>query len=251
MTASDALTMLVPPRHPSGRPARLILGSASPRRSAMLRELGIDAAPCAPELDDGALRGDGRPPRQWAMAMAWFKAAQVARSLLRQRPASEGDAPPLLLLAADTICDLDGRIVGKPRDEQECAAVLEAFARRSHLVHTGFCLLTLGGGSATGRRWIGADSAEVQLGDLNRAEIDRYVHTGMWKDKAGGYSFTERLEAGWPLRCIGDPATVMGLPLRRLGPRLRAMVAGERGDPPDIADRSSANDAPGRGATAS
>jgi septum formation protein len=56
----------------------------------------------------------------------------------------------------------------------------------------------------------------VTWGDVDDDAIDEYVASGQWRGKAGGYNLEERLEAGWPIECEGDPTTVMGLPMRRL-----------------------------------
>jgi septum formation protein len=189
-----------------------------------------------PDLDDGDLIGHVTPLR-WAMAMAWFKAARIAwlrsrsqgsgvvqKDPARQHPGSGSSIT--VILAADTVCDLDGRIVGKPRHGRECGEILRAFAGRAHQVHTGFCLLVQDSPQGPPQRWIGADSAVVHLGPLAADEVTRYVNSGAWVGKAGGYSFEERLEAGWPLRCDGDPSTVMGLPLTLLGPTLVALAGG-------------------------
>lgn len=70
------------------------------------------------------------------------------------------------------------------------------------------------------RRWLFADRAAVRYGRVSDAAVDEYVASGLWRGKAGAYNLQERLEAGWPVRCEGDPATVMGLPMRRLEPWL-------------------------------
>jgi predicted house-cleaning NTP pyrophosphatase (Maf/HAM1 superfamily) len=72
-----------------------------------------------------------------------------------------------------------------------------------------------------GARTIVADSARVALGSLADAELESYASGGAWRGKAGGYNFADRVEAGWPLSCDGDPETVMGLPSRILLPLLR------------------------------
>ena len=77
----------------------------------------------------------------------------------------------------------------------------------------------------TGRRHLFAESARVTFGALGNAEIDRYVSSGAWRGKAGGYNLSERLAAGWPITYRGDATTIMGLPMRALRERLRAIQA--------------------------
>lgn len=197
-------------------PLPLILASASPRRRALLEAAGIIFDPRPADLDDAALAPRGTSPTSpalWTIAMAWFKAARVAASH------ADVKAWPGWLLGADTVCDLDGRIIGKPADQVACREVLRAFAGRSHRVHTGVALHQ----PTTGRRILFVESAEVELGSLDERSIDRYVDEGLWRGKAGGYNYEERVAAGWPLRCLGEPTTVMGLPMPRLLRELAAL----------------------------
>ena len=222
---------------PHHLPDRLLLASASPRRREMLARFGA-AVQCMPaDLDDASLHPRGAAPLPWAASMAWFKAARVAW-LLRRDHGSAPDAAPIV--AADTVCDLDGAILGKPADAASCRAMLEGFTGRAHLVHTGVCLLAVDARGHPRRRLIATDSAVVHLGPLSAAAIDAYVASGAWAGKAGGYNFSERVEAGWPLRCEGDPTTVMGLPMRRLAGWLAALDAlggpGVTGRPPAPGD---------------
>ena len=99
--------------------------------------------------------------------------------------------------------------------------MIESFVGRSHEVVTGMCVLD----RASGRRHLVADSAGVALGALGDGDVAAYVASGDWRGKAGGYNYADRLAAGWPLRCDGDPETVMGLPSRLVLPILRDGVA--------------------------
>ena len=60
------------------------------------------------------------------------------------------------------------------------------------------------------------DQATVTWGDIDMSEVDQYIDSEQWRGKAGGYNLQDRIDAGWPITCAGDPATVMGLPMRRL-----------------------------------
>jgi predicted house-cleaning NTP pyrophosphatase (Maf/HAM1 superfamily) len=63
--------------------------------------------------------------------------------------------------------------------------------------------------------------------------IDEYVSSGAWKGKAGAYNLSERIAAGWPLRCEGDETTVMGLPMLKLLPLLRSIAQDDTAPNPD------------------
>ena len=71
-----------------------------------------------------------------------------------------------------------------------------------------------------GVREVFVDRAEVSWGAVSDAEIDLYVVSGAWRGKAGGYNLRERIDAGWSIEFDGDPTSIMGLPMRALGPRL-------------------------------
>lgn len=223
---------------PIAHAPRLILASASPRRRAMLAEAGVVAECVPPDLDDADLAPGRAAPDAWAMAMAWFKAARVAHLLrsaspqLSQRNDGGERVDPLgeaWILAADTVCDLDGRIVGKPRDSDDAERTLRSFSGRAHRVLTGYCVVRAaarGTALATTRR-IALDCAVVHVGALDAAQVAAHVASGAWRGKAGGYNFGDQRTAGWPLRCDGDEATVTGLPMKRLAPLLERFRATE------------------------
>jgi septum formation protein len=196
-----------PNRSGTPAPGTLWLASGSPRRRRMLAEAGIEATVRPAAVDDGRLEPGGVPPRWWVAALAWFKAAAVARDLTAEDPAARG-----LVLAADTVCLLQGRITGQPADAAAAAETIRRVADTEHEVLTGVALLEVPGG----RRRLLVDAARVRCGPLDPEEIRTYVATDAWRGKAGGYNLEERLAAGWPLSCEGDPATVVGLPMRRL-----------------------------------
>jgi septum formation protein len=197
-------------------PRPLCLASASPRRRHLLEEAGFPFTIRPADLDDGSfVRGQGTTPQAWAMALAWLKARRVA-SLLDDPAAG-------VVLAADTICEVDGEVFGQPRHESDARRMLRAMRGRAHRTITGVCLLD----RATGARRLFFDEAVVHVGDLDDETIDTYIAGGEWKGKAGAYNLADRIAAGWPITCEGDPTTVMGLPMRRLEPILRRLLAPE------------------------
>ena len=180
----------------------------------MLREAGVDHVIAPPPIDDAALPERIGDPAGFTMAMALFKAAQV------QPTWSDG-----WVLAADTMAHDGHALIGKPRDRAHAGEMLSRWRGGAHDVWTGVALLH----PSTGRRWIFADRARVTLGALPDPALDAYLQSDAWQGKAGAYNYADRLEAGWPLECDGDPCTVMGLPMRRLAPILaRLDAAGAR-----------------------
>jgi len=201
--------------------SRLVLASRSPRRSVLLREAGFEFDSIAPDLDDADLEPSrGATPAQWVAALAYLKARAAQCTL------DETSARSALVLGADTICVVAGRIVGKPRDAQDAERMIGALSSRRHDVLTGAALV----GPTGAERTILVDRARVEVGLLTPEEVARYVATGAWAGKAGGYNLSERLEAGWPIRFDGDSATIMGLPMGRLTPLLRARLGATGAD---------------------
>lgn len=190
------------------RPANPVwLASNSPRRRLLLQEAGIDMRVLPPSLDDGQLHPQARPAEAWVMAMAHLKARSAVDDLRRKDPAATGR-----VLGADTVCEADGRILGQPRDAEDARTMLLRLRRGEHRTLTGVCLIDL----ASGERLIFCDVARVRVGDIDDVAIDSYIAGGEWRGKAGAYNLAERIAAGWPITCDGDPATVMGLPMTRL-----------------------------------
>jgi len=163
--------------------------------------MGYDFEVCAPEVDESV----GGPPRQAVGLLARRKA----------RAAAEGRAEGVVL-AADTLVSVDGRALGKPRDEAEARAMLEALSGREHEVFTGVCLIDC----RTGRESLHVERTGVRFRALTGEEIDAYVATGDPMDKAGAYgiqsgagAFVEALD--------GSYENVMGLPVNSVGLMLK------------------------------
>jgi septum formation protein len=196
----------------SGRPSRpLVLASASPRRLQLLRTAGFEPRVIESDLDDADVVPGRVSPEALVMALAWFKA---------QRARWRGTPADAVVLAADTMCVHAGELLGKPRDSAQAADMLRAMRGRAHRVVTGVALVAEGIA-----RVIALDSATVHLGAVADDEIDNYVRSGQWRGKAGGYNYSERVHAGWPLSCDGDPTGVMGLPMVRVVPLLERFSA--------------------------
>lgn len=165
-----------------------------------------------PGFDDSDLKPGRVTPAQWVAALAYLKAA-AGRDQIRARQAAVGET---LILGADTACVKGDRLIGTPRDAAEAREMIRALRDSRHDVVTGVALIE----PATGRRVLFADSARVEVGPIPDSEIEAYLDSGDWAGKAGAYNLSERIAAGWPIRYNGDPATIMGLPIRRLLPLL-------------------------------
>ncbi|MCC6678473.1 MAG: septum formation protein Maf [Phycisphaerales bacterium] len=187
---------------------RIHLASRSPRRQQLLREHGLEFEARHPGFEDSDLQPGRVTPPQWVAALAYLKAAAG----LAQLPATARDEAPPIVLGADTACVQGDRLIGTPRNADEAREMIRALRDGAHDVITGVALIE----PASGRRLLFADTARVEVGHLSDAQIEEYILSGDWRGKAGAYNLSERLAAGWPIRYTGDPATVMGLPVRRL-----------------------------------
>lgn len=195
---------------------RIVLASGSPRRSRLLEEAGFSAVVEPADIDDAAIRLGSVQARDVAPALAHLKARRVA-----ERRRWRG-AEPAWILAADTVCERDGEVLGKPQDEDEARRMIASLARRGHGVITGWCLL-----GPDGDRRLGRDVAWIEIGDLPAQDFERFLAEGLWRGKAGGYNLPEVVARGWPVHCEGDPQTVVGLPITRLAPLIRAEMRGD------------------------
>jgi septum formation protein len=178
------------------RPA-LILASSSPRRLALLRQVGIEPDRVEPpDLDEAALRGE--LPRAHAARLAQEKAAAVAERAGREAG---------YVLAADTVVACGRRILPKASTVDEARACLALLAGRRHRVHGGICVMAPGG-----RQSVRVVTTMVRMKRLAAAEIDSYLGSGEWRGKAGGYAI-QGLAAAFVPAINGSYTNVVGLPL--------------------------------------
>ena len=195
--------------------ARLVLASCSPRRRLLLDQHQFRHEAIDPGLDDGELAPGRVRPRDWAAALAHLKAAAGAKAARARGLAG----PATILLSADTVVDKDGRIIGQPASIDEAREVLGLLRNGRHRVISAAVLVHSGG-----EDWV-VDEVTVEVGDIAHEAIEAYLATGAWRGKAGAYNLIERIEAGWPIRHLGDPTTVMGLPMDRLTPLIHKRLA--------------------------
>lgn len=176
------------------RPA-LVLASASPRRLALLAQIGIvpDIID-PPALDETPHRRE--LPRPYAVRLAGEKAAVIAAR-----------HPDALVLAADTVVARGRRILGKPENEDEARACLALLSGARHKVYTAVALIGPGG-----RHSSALSITTVSLKRLSAAECDTYLGSGEWRGKAGGYGI-QGLAAAYVDWLSGSYSGVVGLPL--------------------------------------
>ena len=176
----------------------LILASTSPRRTELLRQLGIQFQVVPSEASE--LENEQLTAREMAQLNAYRKARAVAKK-----------HPDALVLGADTLVYLDNRPFGKPADLADAQRMLQQLQGRTHEVVTGVCLLYLRGH----RDKLFAETTKVSFRHLTPEQIHRYLVSINPLDKAGAYAIQESGDA--IVREIsGSYSNVVGLPIERL-----------------------------------
>ncbi|MEW6501795.1 MAG: Maf family protein [Thermodesulfobacteriota bacterium] len=182
--------------------AELVLASASPRRQRFLHELGLDFVVQPADVDETLKPGE--LPAVFVRRLAEEKARAVAET-----------RPGAWVLAADTIVEVEGEILGKPSDAADAVRLLKLLRNRWHAVWTGFCLMR---GKAV---MTGVVRSEVRFGDFPDAVCAAYVATGEPLDKAGAYGIQGK--GAFLVREIkGSYSNVVGLPLHEVVDALMA-----------------------------
>ncbi|WP_158817083.1 Maf-like protein [Methylocapsa sp. S129] len=190
---------------------RLVLASGSPRRLALLAQIGIDPDAVIPaDIDETPRRSES--PRALAQRLSAEKAAIASAVALKR-----AELGRCLTLAADTVVCVGRRVLPKCEVSDEAAACLRLLSGRAHRVYTAVTLITWGG--STRQRLV---EARVRFKRLSRDEIDAYLASGEWRGKAGGYAI-QGFAGAFVVRLIGSYTAVVGLPLAETA----ALLAGE------------------------
>lgn len=192
---------------------QLVLASGSPRRRELLAEAGYDFRVVAARdgvEEAGMCSGCG--PAELVVDLAIVKLNDVVAQL-----ASESG--PLLVLAADTVAECGGQILGKPVDGDHAAAMMRMLSGRPHRVYTGVALAWIQYGAAE-RLAAEAVVTTLRMNELSEAWIADYVASGGWEGKAGGFGYQDGL--GFVHVESGSESNVVGLPMERVAELLAA-----------------------------
>ena len=184
--------------------APVVLASASPRRLELLGRIGISATVAPADVDES--QRSGEPAEEYVARVALDKALCVAPQFLDS-----------VVLAADTAVVLRGKIFGKPATPQQALAMLQELAGQTHCVMTAVVVLgpvpDPGAAEAERPRYACLEKAQVTMVTAEITELDWYVSSGEPMDKAGSYAL-QAMGAALVESVVGDPTTVIGLPLR-------------------------------------
>ena len=179
----------------------LILASASPRRLALLNQIGIEPEHLVPaHLDETPERGE--LPRKLAQRLARSKA-----TMTQHKANQAGIGDNALVLGADTVVAVGRRILPKAETMEEASSSLRLLSGRSHTVYTGICLL-----NANGQARQRLVETKIRFKRLNTREIEAYLASAEWRGKAGGYAI-QGIAGSFVQKLSGSYHGVVGLPL--------------------------------------
>ncbi len=182
---------------------RVILASQSPRRKELMQLLGVAFEVQAAQVDENM--DPDKPVEQEVARVSLKKALAVPHT------------PEDIVIAADTIVVCDGKVLGKPKDEDDAFRMLTLLCAREHQVMTGLSVLH------AGRQVSCTEVTQVQFANITQAQIRKYIATKEPMDKAGSYA----IQGGAALfveRICGDYFNVVGLPVCKLGSILREIA---------------------------
>lgn len=185
--------------------ARLVLASASPRRLALLQQIGLTPDEVVPaEMDESALRDER--PRQLALRLA----VEKGRSVVAR-------TAPAFILSADTVVAVGRRMLPKAEQESEARACLSRLSGRSHDVLTAICVRAPDGRSAQR-----VAESRVTFKRLSHVEMEAYIASGEWRGKAGGYAI-QGFAAAFISEISGSYSAIVGLPLHETAALLEGL----------------------------
>ncbi|OXS80535.1 Maf family protein [Domibacillus enclensis] len=182
---------------------RIILASSSPRRKELLSQVFIPFTIQAADADETIQ--PGTKPAEAVQQLALKKAAVVS-----------AQNPDAAVIGADTVVVSEGRILGKPENEQDAKAMLLSLSGRTHAVYTGVAIIT------RHEQVVFFEKTDVEFWELTEADISAYLETGEPFDKAGGYGI-QSAGALFVKAIHGDYFNVVGLPVSTLSRQLVQM----------------------------
>lgn len=184
----------------------LILASQSPRRQLLLQEAGYDITVIVPNEEAETPPRQDEPPRDSVLRIAREKAADVATCV------ESG-----IVLAGDTLAELNGQPLGKPRDRAHAGEILRTLRGHDHYVWSAICLWQ----RPADKIIVDVDRTTVKMANLTDAQIEEYLDSGLWQGKAGAFGIQDR--TGWVDIDEGSLSNVVGLPMELLARMLKEL----------------------------
>lgn len=184
----------------------IILASSSPRRHALLQEMGIAYTVFVTDVGETA---EGLPAQQVAQ-LAKRKALAAAQALPEGTKAA--------VIGADTLVSIDNTALGKPVDRDHARKMISTLSGRTHQVFTGVCIVN----TVTKEACTSIDRSDVVFKALSSAQIEEYLESGEWDGKAGAYAI-QGLAGALVERYEGSLSNIIGLPVELVGRMLRGL----------------------------
>lgn len=180
---------------------KLILASSSPRRRELLSKLNYEFEVVPADCDEMTFAS---APCDMVKEIALHKALNVYKRY-----------PDCCVIGCDTVVDVDGKVLGKPKDAFDAKNMLALLSDRKHKVHTGVCVMS------KAAIYLFVETSEVTFDRLSAERISEYVATGSPMDKAGAYGIQD---SGFVKQISGSYNNVMGLPTERIKDVLRCVM---------------------------
>ncbi|MHC4293899.1 MAG: Maf family protein [Planctomycetota bacterium] len=177
----------------------LILASSSPKRRQLLEEAGYRFEVQIPDIDEASLAAGNLSPEEYAKKLAFAKANNIAE-----------DYPDALIIGADTVVDLNGQVIGKPKDAEDARSILKKLSGSVHKVVTGLALIL----SSNNIKIVQSGITTIYPRKMTDNQINEVIRSGVWQNKSGACSiedFGEFIE-----KTEGSLTNVMGLPMELL-----------------------------------
>lgn len=200
---------------------KIVLASKSPRRKELLEQIDIEYE-CIPAVGEEKIS----PAIDEKLYEKYkdFPAGQVILLAVQKAKEVAGKVKGQIIVAADTVVELDGVVLGKPKDETHAVSMLKSLSGKKHYVHTGVCIISQADKDALADKMTCfAETTEVYFKELTDEEITDYVATKEPMDKAGAYGIQGRAAAFIP-KIKGDYNNVVGLPISHLYNELKKIT---------------------------
>lgn len=176
--------------------AQFVLASGSPRRRELLEQAGYRFRIVVPAAAAECGVCSRESPREFVARLARQKAKDVGDRIRKG-----------LVLAADTVAECQGQVLGKPASEHHAREMLTLLRGRIHYVHTGVCLWQFPGEQFLTR----VRTTKLRMDEVSDSQLDEYLASGGWAGKAGAFGYQDRL--GWIHIVEGSESNVVGLPM--------------------------------------
>lgn len=186
---------------------KIVLASSSPRRKELLDEYGYEFEIVAPDESAEDKMLPGELPSEYVARLSFQKALNVAKRF------EEG-----LFLGCDTVAELEGKVLGKPVDQEHARSMLQSLSGKTHRVMSGVTLVD----QATGVKRTSIDTTILEMATLTDEMLDEYLATQLWEGKAGSFGLQDGID--WVTVVEGSESNVVGLPMELVAEMLGAFA---------------------------